>query len=76
MKKLIRFFTPPKNWKTVAIVLLGIFFGLGIYSVYVSNGHAYISDNPEACVNCHIMSPQYATWNHSSHRETTNAYFG
>ena len=27
------------------------------------------SDRPEACVNCHIMAPQYATWNHSSHRE-------
>lgn len=29
----------------------------------------YLSDKPEACVNCHIMAPQYATWNHSSHRE-------
>ena len=31
-----------------------------------------MSDDPQTCVNCHIMSPQYATYTHSSHREWTN----
>ena len=26
-----------------------------------------IGDDPAACVNCHIMSPWYVTWQHSSH---------
>ena len=51
------------------ILVAGIFTGLGIYSVYVSNAVSYLGDKPETCVNCHIMAPQYATWYHSSHRE-------
>ncbi|MBN2165208.1 MAG: cytochrome c nitrite reductase small subunit [Marinilabiliaceae bacterium] len=46
--------------------------GLGIYVFYISKAHSYLSDNPQTCVNCHIMAPQYATWSHSSHREITN----
>ena len=30
-------------------------------------GLTYLSDDPATCVNCHIMGPYYATWNHSSH---------
>lgn len=63
---------PPDNWKMPVIILLGITFGLIIYLGYVSKAHSYLSDNPETCVNCHIMAPQYATWNHSAHREVTN----
>ncbi|MBU0764814.1 MAG: hypothetical protein KJ607_08270 [Bacteroidetes bacterium] len=33
----------------------------------------HLSDNPETCMNCHIMAPQFATWNHSSHREVTGS---
>ncbi len=68
-KRLIKYFTPPDNWKMPVIVVLGIFIGLGFYSVYVSKAWSYLSEDPKACVNCHIMAPQFATWNHSSHRE-------
>lgn len=54
------------------VIVLGIAIGLGIFNFYISRAHSYLSDKPETCVNCHIMSPQYATWNHSSHREVTN----
>jgi cytochrome c nitrite reductase small subunit len=64
---LIRHLIPPDKWKVPVIILLGIFFGLGSYSLYVSNAISYISDDPITCVNCHIMSPQYATWAHGSH---------
>ncbi len=40
--------------------------------MYISNAVSYLSDDPETCMNCHIMAPQYATWNHSSHREYAN----
>lgn len=65
-------FTPPGNWRIPVIVLLGIFTGLGAYSVYLSKAWSYLSEDSKACVNCHIMAPQYATWNHSSHREVAN----
>jgi cytochrome c nitrite reductase small subunit len=55
-----------------AAILFGLLIGLGGFTFYISKAHSYISDEPETCVNCHIMAPQYATWNHSSHREWTN----
>ena len=70
IKRLAKRLEPPRNWKIPVIILLGIFMGLGVYSVYVSKAWSYLSEDPRACVNCHIMAPQYATWNHSSHRET------
>lgn len=45
----------------------GILAGLGIYTLYMSRAASYLSDDPSACVNCHIMTPYYQSWNHSSH---------
>jgi len=53
-------------------VLLGIFFGLAVYVVYVSKAQSYLGDNPETCINCHVMIPQYANWAHNSHGRVTN----
>ncbi|MBE0653239.1 MAG: cytochrome c nitrite reductase small subunit [Bacteroidales bacterium] len=60
---------PPGNWKLPVIILLGIFTGLFLFVFHISKATSYLSDKPETCVNCHIMTPQYATWFHSSHRE-------
>lgn len=70
--KIIKIITPPGKWKIPVIIILGIFFGLSIYSFCISKAWSYISDDPKACVNCHIMAPQYATWIHSSHRENAH----
>jgi len=67
LKKIIRFFTPPPEWQIVVGILLGILVGVGIYIFYVSNAAAYLSDDPETCINCHVMIPQYSTWRKSSH---------
>jgi cytochrome c nitrite reductase small subunit len=67
--KIIKLFTPPSNWRIPVFILSGMFCGLAAYSVYVSKAWSYLSDDPEVCVNCHIMAPQYATWSHSAHRE-------
>lgn len=72
MKHILTRIIPPENWKIPVIILLGIFTGMGFYTVYISKAPSYLSDNPKTCVNCHIMAPQYATWSHSSHRESTN----
>ena len=67
--KFIRNIFPPEKWIVPVLILLAILSGLFLYLVYLSNAGSYLSDRPEACVNCHIMAPQYATWVHSSHRE-------
>lgn len=63
---------PPHKWRRAAIVAVAAFFGLGLYVLRVSNAASYLSDDPQACVNCHLMTPQYITWNHSSHREVAH----
>lgn len=67
LKKIISFFTPPQQWRFTVIILLGILFGLGAHILYVSNAVSYLSNDPNACINCHVMTPQYATWERSSH---------
>ncbi|WP_232834943.1 cytochrome c nitrite reductase small subunit [Pleomorphovibrio marinus] len=56
----------------MAIVLVASIFGLGLYTLKLSNAASYLSDDPQACVNCHVMTPQYITWTHSSHREVAH----
>jgi cytochrome c nitrite reductase small subunit len=68
IKKLL----PPKKWRLPVMVLTSVMLGLLIFLFYISKAHYYISDDPKACVNCHIMAPEYATWNHSSHREVAH----
>jgi cytochrome c nitrite reductase small subunit len=70
--KFVKKFIPPERWKFPVIIVLSIFIGLFIFSFYISNASSYLGDNPETCVNCHIMAPQYSTWHHSSHREKTH----
>lgn len=72
MNKFFRKLIPPDPWKFPVIVLIGIFAGLVFYTMYISNFTSYLSDKPETCMNCHIMAPQFATWNHSSHREVAS----
>jgi cytochrome c nitrite reductase small subunit len=68
MRKLILWFIPPDQWKSAVAVILGVFFGLAAYAVYISKAPSYLSDNPETCINCHVMNPQFNDWAHSSHR--------
>ena len=67
MKRLIRFFIPPPQWRLPVILALGMLGGLGVFVLYVSNAVSYFSDEPSTCVNCHVMAPQYATWQRGSH---------
>lgn len=54
--------------KVGLLVLGGMIVGLGALFLYLLRMHTYIiGDDPAACVNCHIMSPYYATWSRSSH---------
>jgi cytochrome c nitrite reductase small subunit len=47
--------------------LLGAFVGASGWTFHTGKGTSYLSDDPQACVNCHIMRDQYASWQKSSH---------
>ncbi len=68
MKKFFRWFIPPVSWRVYVAILLGVVTGLSLLIIYISRAPSYLSDNPAACVNCHVMNPQYSDWVHSSHR--------
>ena len=54
--------------KAALLVIAGVVCGLGGLFMYLLRAHTYfVGDDPSACVNCHIMTPYYATWSHSSH---------
>ncbi len=67
IREIIQTLFPTRTWKLAAIIAGGILCGLGSYTLYASRAWTYLSDDPATCVNCHIMGPYYATWNHSSH---------
>ena len=56
-----------RTQKIIGICFAGVIVGLGLMFIYLLRAHTYLADDPGACVNCHIMSPYYATWMHSSH---------
>src|ERR1043166_9012093 len=47
--------------------MLGVLAGMGGYTFYYAKGAAYLSNDPKACVNCHIMRDQYDSWQKASH---------
>ena len=59
---------PTLGKKVFAIICTGFIVGIAAYVIYVSMMTSYLSENPSTCVNCHIMGPYYASWNHSSHQ--------
>ena len=53
--------------KVGLLVGAGVLVGLGALFMYLLRAHTYLGDDPAACVNCHIMTPYYASWSRSSH---------
>ncbi len=48
--------------------LAGVVIGLGAYTFLYAKGYSYLSNNPAACTNCHVMRGQLDAWIKSSHR--------
>jgi cytochrome c nitrite reductase small subunit len=47
--------------------LVGVAVGLALVLVRIANGASYLSDEPQACINCHVMTDAYASWQRGSH---------
>jgi cytochrome c nitrite reductase small subunit len=46
---------------------LGVAAGLGGVAFVQGKGTSYLTDNPAACANCHVMQSHYEGWLKSSH---------
>lgn len=69
---LLKKLRPPDQWLVPVTVLCGLIAGLGFYVLNVSNAVSYLSDDPRTCMNCHVMTAEYITWDHSSHRNVAS----
>jgi cytochrome c nitrite reductase small subunit len=48
-------------------VALGVVAGVGSYTFIYAKGASYLTNDPAACANCHVMNDQYNAWLKSSH---------
>ena len=42
--------------------------GLGAYTFGYARGASYLTNDPAACANCHVMTEHFDAWSKSSHR--------
>ena len=52
----------------ILALLLGALGGMGAYTMQYASGLSYMSNDPAACKNCHIMNDQYDSWRKGGHR--------
>ena len=49
-------------------IAVGLAVGIGGYTFIYAKGYSYLTNDPAACANCHIMTEHYSGWLKSSHR--------
>lgn len=49
-------------------VAFGAVVGIGGFTFIYARGYSYLTNDPQACVNCHVMRDQFDGWVKSSHR--------
>lgn len=47
--------------------LAGVALGMAVLLARIANATSYLSDEPQACINCHVMTDAYASWQRGSH---------
>lgn len=45
----------------------GLLLGIGGYTFVYARGYSYLTNDPAACANCHVMRDHLAAWTRSSH---------
>jgi cytochrome c nitrite reductase small subunit len=50
--------------------LAGVVVGMAFVTARVTNATSYLGDAPETCMNCHVMTDAYASWQRGSHGKT------
>jgi cytochrome c nitrite reductase small subunit len=57
----------PKAVQVGVYGLVGVAAGLALLLVRIANATSYLSDDPLTCINCHVMTDAYASWQRGSH---------
>jgi cytochrome c nitrite reductase small subunit len=59
--------TTPGTLLLAAAIFGGVAAGIGGYTFVYAKGYSYLTNDPAACANCHVMREQYEGWQKSSH---------
>jgi cytochrome c nitrite reductase small subunit len=51
----------------VLAALFGLLAGIGSFTFGYGQGWSYLSSDPQACANCHVMQGHFDSWQQSSH---------
>lgn len=51
----------------ITTILIGIAIGIGAFTFVYARGASYLTNDPRACANCHVMSEHFGAWVKSSH---------
>jgi cytochrome c nitrite reductase small subunit len=62
-----------KRWVMIAS-LAGMLVGVAGFTFNYAAGLSYLSSDPKACVNCHIMNDQFASWRQGPHHAVATCY--
>lgn len=52
----------------VTAAMAGVLIAIGGYTFLYAKGYSYLTNDPTACANCHVMQNHYSAWLKSSHR--------
>lgn len=59
---------PAPLWAKLALTaLFGGILGLSLFTVTYAEATSYLSDDPQACRNCHLMNDVYDAWSRGPH---------
>jgi len=62
----------PARWAVIVSIALGatlgLAVGLGGFTFAYAKGASYLTNDPNACANCHVMQGQFDAWVKGSHR--------
>ena len=56
-----------RGWALAVAVAVGVLGGLGAFTFGYGEGFSYLTDDPRACANCHVMQGHFDAWVASSH---------
>lgn len=56
-----------RRWQIAIYLLVGAAIGMAFVTARLGNAASYLSDAPETCMNCHVMTDAYASWQRGSH---------
>ena len=49
-------------------LVIGVSVGVGAYTFVYARGASYLTNDPAACANCHVMAEHFDAWVKSTHR--------